>query len=293
MTYFAGSDSVSYLAAQLALLVLRAGVSRELPLVADRIVLAPAPTSISIEDATQRLAGMPKPLLCRAYPFNNVLTVTCTALQDASPHEQQWYRLTREEETKRGSYLWYLDDEYGKSTSHPVLVFGRNDETLMLPSSAVDAWHRDYDIRGVNSTGDGVNNPYAAEKPSHLEAKRRGAHGLLTFSSPLDSEGRISVVTFPPSQRKRDETPEPNEAYLIEFAYHFYQRLLLERLVDSMRDRESVPRARDADDQAHYRETIRELTEQMHRYYATRAMPRIVTVFLDECSRHPWCRPHN
>lgn len=293
MTYFAPADSVTYLAAQLAMLALRAGVSNELALAADRVILAPSSASISVEEATNRLANLPKPLFCLAYPLDGVLRIECTTWNDAKPHEQRWYRLTREEDAKRRSYLWYLDEQYGPSSAHPVLAFGRGDETLLLPSSAVDAWYRDYEIGGTNSVADGVGNAHLAADPAYREARRRGAHGLLRFSSPVDSEGSISVTIGPP-EHIVDHNPTPSEDYLIESAHHYYQDLLLERLGRvSGRGDPSPETSQREQTRNEDRKHIRQLVKQMRAYYQTRPSPRLVSAFLEECTRLPWCRPQN
>lgn len=291
MTYFAPVDSVAYLAAQLAMLVLRAGVSRELPLTPDRVILAPAVTSISVEEATHRLVELPKPLFCLAYPLESVLRVECTPWADARPHEHQWYRLTRTQKEERGGYLWYLNERYGPSSAHPVLAFGRGDETLLIPSNAVEAWNRDYQIKGVNSLGDDVDNLHAANDPSYREAKRRGAHGLLRFSSPVDSEGSVIVMTFPPSPRRSGAVPEPSEDYLLGLAHNYYQLLLLEHRADMLGGENARRPQPGENERQEDRQTMRQLAEQMRRHYATKAMPSLIAAFLNGCGQHSWCRP--
>ena len=294
MSYFAATDSVSYLAAQLALLVLRAGVSRELPLATDRFIFAPSPTTISFEDATQRLAQMAKPVLCRGNAAEGVLSIHCQPLADAEPHEQQWYRLERDEAAKRGSYLWYLDEQYGASDAHPILALGRQGESLLLPSKAVDTWFRDYEIHDVNSVGDDVGNPWSTDNPVYQEAKRRGAHGLLRFSSPADNKDPITVITFPLDEPMSEKEREARAGSFVEIARHLGQVLKSERESNARRPSQTPPSALELDEQlSEYREAIRGLAAAMRQHYSGTTPPPEVSDFLAECALRSWCRPQN
>ena len=62
----ASEPAPEFLAARLALLALRASIPERRPLDADRVLLAPSASPMSVDAAAQMLAAKPKPLFCDA-----------------------------------------------------------------------------------------------------------------------------------------------------------------------------------------------------------------------------------
>jgi len=81
----------------------------------------------------------------------------------------------------------------GRSDDLAVYCVGRG-ETLLVSLAAVERWARDYFVKRVNCRGDDVNNHLCADWADYREAKKRGAAGILMFSSPADQEGLVLMV---------------------------------------------------------------------------------------------------
>jgi hypothetical protein len=80
-------------------------------------------------------------------------------------------------------------------SSGDLLVYcvGR-DEALVVSLAAVERWALDYFVKRVNCRGDDVNNHFCVDLPDYREAKKRGAAGILMFSSAADQEGLVLMV---------------------------------------------------------------------------------------------------
>ena len=170
-----------FFAARLALLALRASVSDSSALAADRVVLGDAPLPLSTEEAAQRLAAMPKPLFCEAEAREGMLVVRYRSLWQAEVFHQQLYEMTRRDHAQYGGFMGFLEEQYGPG-DHLVSVSDGND-SIIVPHSVVQCWLREYFIDAAGYSADDIDNPWSANDPGYLEARRRGAKGILSFSS--------------------------------------------------------------------------------------------------------------
>src|SRR5689334_20551187 len=98
------ADTPEYLAARLALLVLRASVGKDIPLEPDRVALNGAPAT-SVDAAARALEALPKPTLCFGDVEAGVLSVRCLALDDADAGAQNRFHFHRKDDAERGGYM--------------------------------------------------------------------------------------------------------------------------------------------------------------------------------------------
>jgi len=77
------SGAMAIRAAQIELLVLRATVAGSEKLRKDLVVLAPSSRALTIDEAAEAMAALPKPVRCAAHaPENRILVVRCEPLSD-------------------------------------------------------------------------------------------------------------------------------------------------------------------------------------------------------------------
>ncbi len=112
----------------------------------------------------------------------------------AGTQEFDWYDKGIQLAREHGALMGYLTARYGEAPENLLVQCVGRDESLLLPIPAVDKWHADYDVGGINMRGDDVANPRCSDWPDYIEAKRRGATGIMIFSSPDDNPVRVVVI---------------------------------------------------------------------------------------------------
>lgn len=172
--------SPEFLAARLALLALRASIPESRRLDGDRVLLAPSSSPISADAAAEMLAAKPKPLFCDATARERTLVVHCRTQAEASTLARALHA-TMQYPAEWGGFMGYLQQRYGPG-DHLVAVFGR-EESLLAPRTVVDRWSRDYEIEGIGYAGDDVSNALAQSLDEYIEARHKGAKGVLRFFS--------------------------------------------------------------------------------------------------------------
>ena len=186
------ATSVDLAAAQLALLVARSAISRAISIRGPQIRLPPAHERFAPETVVERLAVAPKPLLLSAREAGGSVEITYGLFLPGT-HEFDWYQKGRDLARKRGGIMTYLTTLYGGGPDTLLIHCVGRDETLLLPLAAVEKWHADYQVEGVNLRGDDVANAWCTGWPDYIEAKRRGASGIMIFSSPDDNPVRVGM----------------------------------------------------------------------------------------------------
>jgi len=277
------TESPEYLAARLALLVLRASVGKDIPLGPDRVALDGAPAT-SVDAAARALMTLPKPTLCYGEGEAGVLSVRCLALDDADADAQRSFHFHRKDDAERGGYMGWLEDRYGPG-DHPVVAFGRG-ERLEVTLSVVELWHAHYEIRDVNYRGDDVANPLCDDEPEYREVRSLGARALLSFSSPADNRGSgMMMFTLPLSESATGEEREMVEQYFIHTAqsYHMLLAVDLEDMLPGPAQSESPFRRWQRRGLRQHREHMKQLAPEMERFFAGRAMPPEVATFIAAC----------
>ncbi|HEV7704634.1 MAG TPA: hypothetical protein VGO46_10095 [Gemmatimonadaceae bacterium] len=258
-------------AARLAMLALRASVSRKVTLSQDRVRIDPDTDSISTSDAAELLASLPKPLVCRAENVDSQLVVSCTDLAGAREFERHVYANSQRMNAETGGFMSYISDRYGEG-DHLVAAFGR-DETLVIPMSTADRWARDYLILAVGMRGDNVDNFHSLTDPDYVEAKRRGAKGLLRFSSSEDSRGQINVELFelPIPATASEEERERVAKFLVESA----KRNLLQLQTDASSRKEDDLEQRNA----RFRAWVKKSEEGRKEHWKNKLVPDMEEFF--------------
>ena len=176
----ASEPTPEFLAARLALLALCASTPEWRPLDADRVLLAPSTSRVSVDAAARMLAAKPKPLFCDAKAREGALVVHCRTEAEAGTLERLLHATPRHP-AEWGGFMGYLEQRYGPG-DHLVAAFGR-EESFITPHSVVDRWSREYQIAGIGYAADDVNNALAQDWVEYIEARRNGAKGVLRFFS--------------------------------------------------------------------------------------------------------------
>ena len=285
----ASEPTPEFLAARLALLALRAGIGDSSPLDFDRVALTDTSSSISNDEAAQRLAAMPKPLFCDAEARDATLFVNCHGLDEATAGERQIFEMQCRMYEEHGGLMGFLEEYYG-AEDHLVKVIGRG-ESLLLHRSVVERWSRDYDIRGRGHSGDNIDNPWSEEKPEYVEARREGAKGILRFWWPDTSQDRlvVKVVQHPlPDDASAAERRDADEQ-LVAMARH-YRRLLGRIVTTDSFDGLPPPRSKWGEsqrkDDQRFRTQLPQVAEMMKQVFQGREMPADVTAFVEECAKY-------
>jgi hypothetical protein len=171
-------------AAQLALLAARASVSLTLPIRDPALRIASSDERLDPTDLAKRLAAMEKPLQCTAREVGGSIEITYSPLAPGTP-VADWHAMDIRFIEEHGGYARFFGKATIDADNTMVLCFGRN-ESILLPVSAVELWHRQYYVAEVEWWGDRVDNPRCSDWPQFIEAKRQGALRVLNFSSPSD-----------------------------------------------------------------------------------------------------------
>jgi hypothetical protein len=274
-----------FLASRLALLALRATIGESTPLDADRVRVASSVSPLTSDAAAQLLATKAKPLICDAEARDRTLIINWWPLSEADANEQQMFEMERRGDEERGGLMGYLEERYGAG-DHLVMAFGRN-ESLIIPRSVVDRWWREYEIRDVSYFGDDVDNPLAEGRSEHVEARRRGAKGVLGFSSRVNYSAYSATITLYGDDNV--SFSEEAEARLIEMTR--MDRMLLQAIIadDSTADppppRSSwgawVRKRVQAE-----KERLARTAEMLKQVFKGRRMPPDVAAFIEECDKH-------
>src|ERR1051326_863337 len=179
-------------AAELALLAARAGISRKVRIRRRRIRVPPIHERFAPESVVEHLAAAPKPLLVGAREAGGSVQISYRQLLPGT-REFDWYDKGIQLAREHGGFMGYLTLRYGGPAEKLFVQCVGRDEAILLPLPAVEKWHADYQVEGVNLRGDDVANPWCTEWPDYVEAKRRGASGVIIFSSPGDNHVRVVV----------------------------------------------------------------------------------------------------
>jgi hypothetical protein len=179
-------------AAQLALLAARSAISRKVRIRGPQIRVPPAHERFAPEYVVEQLAATPKPLVLSAREAGGSVEVSYRPLLPGT-HEFDWYQKGLDLARERGGVLTSLITQDGGGPDKVLIHCVGRDQALLVPLAAVEKWNSDYHIEGINLRGDHVANPWCADWPDYIEAKRRGAVGIMIFSSPDDNPVRVVV----------------------------------------------------------------------------------------------------
>jgi len=185
-------STLDTLAARLAILALRASLSRAVRLRYEVIRIAGSRDRLAPDALATLLAASPKPLLCTAREAGGRLEVAYGPLRPGT-REHDWHTTVAAMAAERGGrVVWYLPGEPDTRPTLPVLCIGTG-EQLLVPAAAAERWYRDYSIREVNIRGDRADNPLCGDWAEYQLARQQGAAGLLLFSSPVDETARAVI----------------------------------------------------------------------------------------------------
>ena len=276
----ASEPTPEFLAACLALLALRASIGESTAL--DRVLLVPSGSPMSTDAAAQMLAAKPKPLFCDAEAREGTLVVHCRTEAEADALERQLHATPRHPAEWRG-FMGYLEQSYGPG-DHLVAAFGR-DESLITPHSVVDRWSREYEIVGIGYAGDEVDNPLAQTRDEYIEARSRGAKGVLLFSSSADSKVYSATIAL---QGNKGELSDEAEQQLVEIAR--MSRLVLQSITDDDPEANLIPfsgwdtwlRQRLKAE----KDSLVSTAALLRQAFTGRAMPPDVAAFIEDCDKH-------
>ena len=187
-------------AARVTLVALAGMIPNYEMLDAGRVRVAPDAAVLSVDAAAQLLASMPKPLLCYAESVAGTLEVKCELLAEADFGVQERFDRLREVDGESESPFKSLVDCYGDGDRHLIAVFGRA-EQLFVSLAGARRWFRDYEICFASWRADDANNEMAKGDPDYAKARKRGAKGIMHFTSPAAHLPTMDghLVPFPPS----------------------------------------------------------------------------------------------
>lgn len=281
-------DALDLDAARVALIAFLGGVPAYESVSADRMRVAPDSAILTFEQATRLLASMPKPLVCHAENVDGTLHVTCELLAELSAVEQERFARRRDEPGERRDLFQYLIEEYGDD-DHRVAAYGHGQSTV-VSIAAARRWHRDYEHEHVSWGADRTANEGAHDRPEYADARRRGAKGIIRFSSMADHVVTLDAehFLFPLADSATPEDRRRLEKGLIEIARS--QLLLIEDEEElSAVERELVERGElPADSLVRHERNPwpylhRVMASQMRKFFEGRAMPPEVEAFVDAC----------
>jgi hypothetical protein len=279
----------AFLAARLALLALRATIDQSTALAADRVLLDAANAPMSTVEAAQLLAAKPKPLFCNAEASDDTLVVSCRTLAEADANESHWFQRKRRNDEDRGGFMGYLEERYGPA-DHLVAAFGRA-ESLVLPHSVADRWSREYEIRGASFAADDVDNPLAQSDAAYIDARARGAVGILRFGSSenMCSELIVQEIALPLDGIASESERREAEEHLVDIARMYRGILRSFAAADSAVD-STPPRSKWGEWQRKQvqvqRARVAETAEMLRQVFKGRTMPPDVGGFVEECDKY-------
>jgi hypothetical protein len=139
------SDRSGTRAAQAALLVLRAAVPESAEISPGRIIVRPGRSMHRQEEVVDFLAGLPKPVQCRAAIEGSTLAVECEPLSAGNQFLQG----------DEASLLPDEEDGVQLSAADGILLQGRAEEALLVDREALQQFMRDYVVlNGYLATAD-------------------------------------------------------------------------------------------------------------------------------------------
>jgi hypothetical protein len=184
--------SIDLEAARLALLMARAGISRKTKLLGPYFRLPSLDQRFTADEIIQRLALASKPLLCTAREFGGGVEITYSRLEPGT-RDWDWHEMVVHDMREHGGMLRaYLARDPNRDPNiniDDILIYCVGwQESQLVSLPVVEQWHQDYST-SANLIIDGVDNPWCYDDPQYLEAKTKGARGILRFSSPADDKG--------------------------------------------------------------------------------------------------------
>jgi hypothetical protein len=274
----------------LALVAMKGAIPRYEYLDESVVRVEPDLEPVSTEAGARLLASRPKPLTCFAENVDGVLVVTCEALSDASDTERERYARSQQLVEEIGGTFGHLDQRYGVA-DHLIAVFGRT-ASLFVSIAVARRWFADYQIDFANARMDDVGNEFVRDNPQYEEAKRRGAKGIMQFSSPADHvmtlEGQHFL--FPLPETASAEEREQLEEGMIDVAKCMLFQIDDEREL-AAEERELAERGELAAESLNKRRydpwprLYRVLASQMRHFFAGRQPPPDVAKFIEACKR--------
>jgi hypothetical protein len=182
-----GIDPIGRDAARLALLALRGCIHASMPLSHDAYALAGDRASVlTAEEMVPHLLATPKPLVSRATASRGVVVIHWKPPRPGTL-EQRTHAATRAllEHTHAGESeslavsMRELVTAAGVPYERAMVLCAARDETLLLPTAAVERWQREY-VTVLGGWGlDSVQNPLAEHWPAYREARAKGAACML------------------------------------------------------------------------------------------------------------------
>src|SRR6266699_2218694 len=163
-----GMGSTEELAARLALVALRAGLSNRGQSTGERYEFHPDTVALTQTQAARILADLPKPIRCEGSVSGGAVVVRCQQISDPALLEMQ-------RKSAKSALQVHVQEIRGMSATSEaepnVLVYGYL-EAALLPLSAIETWFRDYRVV-----------PYAmAVRPATAIARSKGASAVIDFA---------------------------------------------------------------------------------------------------------------
>lgn len=286
----AGDDGVLDLQAACVMLVALAGMVPSYERLDDeRVRVAPDVAVLSTDRAARLLASMPKPLICHAESRAGVLEVTCELLAELYGAEQAHFARRYDELGEHGEILSLLAHRYGGDDACVIAALGRGEPTL-VSLAGVRRWSHDYEISYASSRIDDANDPRVSHDGGCDEARRRGAKGVLRFTSAASSLATIDggQLPFPlPKSATAEDRRKAERTFVAMAKQHLFEIDEEDELAAVERDlveRGEIP----ADSTERYASTGREymrgvLASQMRQFFEEREMPAECAAFIDAC----------
>jgi preprotein translocase subunit Sec61beta len=256
---------------------------------AGRVRITPDAAVLTTEEAALLLASMPKPLLCQAESVAGMLEVKCELLAEADFDVQERFDRRRDLDDEGEDHFKFLVDRYGDDDRHLIGAFGRT-EPVFVSLAGARRWFRDYEITFANCREDDANNEKAKEDPVYAEARKRGAKGILQFTSPAAQLATVDghLYPFPLSDSAAPEDRRRVERTLIESARHLLIEMNDEEEMAAVEralvERGEIP----ADSSDHFTQNKdgfmhRVLASQMRVFFEGRELPPECAAFIDAC----------
>jgi hypothetical protein len=137
------SGAVDYRAAQVALFILRATLTRAAALDQKKVVLLPDKRPVGLEQAARALARLQKPVLCLSRTGNHMLEVDCQIITDSVVASTL---ADRERSFVSAFNAQFNSREVRSGGDTLILMRDESDHSLVVPVSAVEAFLRNFDV---------------------------------------------------------------------------------------------------------------------------------------------------
>ena len=180
-------------AARLALLAVRASVSRKGRIRGSLLRIASTRERFTPQQVVHLLAAAPKPLVCSARDAGGSIELAYSHLNPGTD-DFAWHAATQADARRRGGYLWFLAEKHpAPLTDLTVHCVGR-DESQLVTVADVERWYADYLTKEVNIRADWADNPLCLDWPEYTVARQFGAAAVLIFASPADEPGKAYLI---------------------------------------------------------------------------------------------------